>query len=418
MTTAPARPVRLLAALLPALVAAAIVVSAVKLAFAGEAPSPAVTPALGASALTAPAAGKRIVLIGGKKSHDPGEHDFPNGIPLFAALLRAAPEFAGADVLAFTAGWPADLAALAGASTIVCYFDGVQEKPEPFSDPARLAAVQKLMDGGTGLVCLHQASTVPKGNTAIPLTEWLGARRDGMADRATEAVTLAPATASHPICAGMGEFTYTDEFYPTLVFHHDAQRLVPILRAKLPKEEPKERILAWAYERPDGGRGFGYTGGHFLASFDQPQIRRMLLNAIAWSARIEVPKAGISAPEPVVARSVVTRADERKMVKQAWGELFWHTSAELKNSRTMTTGTAILRPGASNPRHFHPNCDEILHVLSGRIRHTMNEVTVEMGPGDTVSIPRGVIHNATNIGEVDAVLGISFDSAYRQAIGY
>lgn len=418
MHTAPSRAVRLLAALLPALMVAAIVTSVAKHVFAGEAPPPAATPALGASALTAPAAAKKIILIGGKKSHDVGEHDFPNGIPAIAALLHAAPEFAGADVLAYTAGWPADLSVLNGASAIVCYFDGVQEKPEPFNDPARITAVQKLMDAGTGLVCLHQASTVPKDNASIPMTEWLGARRNGMADRTTEPVTLAPATATHPICAGMDEFTYTDEFYPSLIFHHDSQRIVPILRAKLPKEDPKDRIIAWAYERPDGGRGFGFTGGHYLAVFDQPQIRRMLLNAIAWSAHLEVPKAGIATPDPVVARAVVTRADERKVVKQAWGELFWHTSAELKNSRTMTTGTAVLRSGASNPRHFHPNCDEILHVVSGKIRHTMNEVTVEMGPGDTVSIPKGVIHNATNIGDGDAVLAISFDSAYRQAVGY
>ena len=48
----------------------------------------------------------------------------------------------------------------------------------------------------------------------------------------------------------------------------------------------------------------------------------------------------------------------------------------------------------------------------------MNEVTVEMNAGDTVSIPQGVLHNATNIGTVDAVLGISFSSAYREAVGY
>ena len=84
----------------------------------------------------------------------------------------------------------------------------------------------------------------------------------------------------------------------------------------------------------------------------------------------------------------------------------------------MTTGVAIIKPGQANPLHFHPNCDEILHVISGKIRHTMNEVTTEMAAGDTVSIPQGVLHNATNIGTEDAVLAISFSSAYREAIGY
>ena len=67
----------------------------------------------------------------------------------------------------------------------------------------------------------------------------------------------------------------------------------------------------------------------------------------------------------------------------------------------------------------HPRpTDEILHVVSGTISHTMNEVTVEMNAGDTVSIPQGVLHNAKNIGTTDAVLAISFSSAYREAVGY
>ena len=40
-----------------------------------------------------------------------------------------------------------------------------------------------------------------------------------------------------------------------------------------------------------------------------------------------------------------------------------------------------------------------------------------MSEGDTVSIPAGVRHNARNIGTEDAVLAISFSSAYREAIG-
>jgi quercetin dioxygenase-like cupin family protein len=47
----------------------------------------------------------------------------------------------------------------------------------------------------------------------------------------------------------------------------------------------------------------------------------------------------------------------------------------------------------------------------------MNEVSVVMNPGDTVSIPSGVVHNATNIGSEDAVLTISFSSAYRESVG-
>lgn len=380
-------------------------------------PAPA-TGNLGATTITAPRPATRIVLIGGKKSHDAGEHDFPNGIPLIAALLKASPVFAGAEVRAQTGGWPSDPTVFDGASTVVLYFDGVQEKPEPLIAAERIERLEKLMAAGTGIVCLHQASTVPKDNTTIPLVQWLGAKRNGMHDRTTESVTLRPATPTHPISSGMGEFTYQDEFYPTLVFNEEAARLTPILRSALPKEKPEDRVLAWAFERDDGGRGFGFTGCHYLAAFDEPSLRTMVLNAIAWTAKLPVPAEGVQPKGVVVAKSVVTRAVERPNAKQAWGELFWHTSAAMKNSQALTTGTAIIKPGQNNPRHYHPNCDEVLHVISGRIEHTMNEVTVEMGPGDTVSIPRGVLHNAKNIGDTDAVLSIAFDSAYREVIGY
>lgn len=380
-------------------------------------------PNLGAVSLRSPALSKKIVLIGGKKSHGPGEHDFPNGIPLFVAWLKASPAFADVDVLAYTGGWPADLSILEGASTIVCYFDGVQERPEPFMNPERNEFLQGLMNRGTGLICLHQASTVPKDNATIPLIDWIGAKRNGMVDRTHETVTLSPATKDHPVSFGVGEFTVHDEFYPTLAFRENQDSITPILRAVVGKDgkdksDRKDHILAWAYERDGGGRGFGFTGGHYMTVLDEPDLRKLLVNAIAWTAKMEIPIGGILTVDPIVGKAIVTRKDSNKVILMPWGELRWFTSAELGNSRTMTTGVAIIKPGQSNPRHFHPNCDEILHVISGKIRHAMNEVTVEMSAGDSVSIPCGVLHNAENIGDADAILGISFDSAYREAVGY
>lgn len=387
-------------------------------------------PALGVGNLKAPAVARKVVLIGGKKSHGPGMHDFPNGIPYLAALLRAAPAFSGVDVLTYTSGFPDDLSVLENASAIVLYFDGVMEKPAPLLAPARIAALQKAMAAGAGLIALHQASTVPAGDQTVPLLEWLGAKRDGMFDRTTETATLQPATPAHPVSSGLSSVTYEDEFYPTLVFAKSGGRLTPILTANIAATSgdsmaataspaPRaEHVVAWAYERPAGGRAFGFTGLHFLEALHRPQIRQLLVNAIAWTAHMDVPANGVAIVEPVVAVASVTRAAGDKVIANPWGELRWYTSAEMGNSRTMTTGVARLKPGQSNPRHFHPNCDEILHVVSGKIRHTMNEVSVEMAAGDTISIPQGVLHNATNTGTEDAVLAVSFSTAYREAVGY
>ncbi len=52
--------------------------------------------------------------------------------------------------------------------------------------------------------------------------------------------------------------------------------------------------MAWAFERPDGGRGFGFTGGHFHKNWGNENFRKIVLNAILWTAKMEVPTGGVS----------------------------------------------------------------------------------------------------------------------------
>lgn len=99
------------------------------------------------------------------------------------------------------------------------------------------------------------------------------------------------------------------------------------------------------------------------------------------------------------------------------GHLVWMVSGALGNSDKLTVGRCYIEPGGANPRHYHPNCDEVLHVIQGRLRHTAGDEVVEMGPGDTISIPANVVHNATNIGEEEAVMVISFSTPDRQTVG-
>jgi quercetin dioxygenase-like cupin family protein len=101
-----------------------------------------------------------------------------------------------------------------------------------------------------------------------------------------------------------------------------------------------------------------------------------------------------------------------------WGGLNWYASGSLGNSSEVTVGSCRLRPGCSNPRHYHPNCSEILVVIQGHIRHTMADgAQAEMKPGDTVTVPPNVWHRATNLGPSEALLFIVFTSADRQTVG-
>ena len=114
----------------------------------------------------------------------------------------------------------------------------------------------------------------------------------------------------------------------------------------------------------------------------------------------------------------VLRANECEIADFDWGELRWHASGALGNSGEMTVGTARLKPGQANPRHYHPNCSEVLVVVSGGISHTLDAgEAAELGPGDTVTIPEGVPHKASNLSDTEeAVLFIVFSSADRQTV--
>ena len=143
-------------------------------------------------------------------------------------LLRSSPDLQRLKVEAYPDGWPAD-SALAGASTIVWYFDGLDK--HPLLVPERRARFEALMQAGVGLVVLHQASTVPQADRTLDLQRWLGGTRYGMFDRATEMAEVTPAAPGHPVSRGLAPFTYLDEFYPTLSWQR-SDALRPILKAR------------------------------------------------------------------------------------------------------------------------------------------------------------------------------------------
>jgi hypothetical protein len=61
----------------------------------------------------------------------------------------------------------------------------------------------------------------------------------------------------------------------------------------LPPEDPQKQIIAWAVERTDGGRGVGIVVPHYFRSWKVDDLRTMVLNAICWSAKLDVPEDGV-----------------------------------------------------------------------------------------------------------------------------
>jgi len=60
----------------------------------------------------------------------------------------------------------------------------------------------------------------------------------------------------------------------------------------------KTQHVAWAYERSNGGRGFGFTGGHVHMNWQNDDNRKLMLNAILWTAKVTIPKSGVVSRTP------------------------------------------------------------------------------------------------------------------------
>jgi hypothetical protein len=240
--------------------------------------------------------GKRILVIAGRKSHGPGDHEFFAGAAILMNLLKQTP---GVWPIMARDGWPKNEKLFDTADCVVFYMDGRGGHPVVQGD--RLAKMQKLMDKGVGWVNLHYAvDYLPQhGKTVIG---WMGGYYEPDYSINPHWDAIIRTLPKHPITNGVKPFTIRDEWYYGMRFIEDRKGLTPILQAVPPDETRRTEYtksrkgqietMAWAYERPDGGRGFGFTGGHFHRNWADRDFRRIVVNAILWCSKVEVPEGG------------------------------------------------------------------------------------------------------------------------------
>jgi len=63
------------------------------------------------------------------------------------------------------------------------------------------------------------------------------------------------------------------------------------------------------------------------------------------------------------------------------------------------------------PWHFHPNSDETFLGVEGRLAIEFEDGLVELGPGQMVTVPRGVRHRTRPVGERSVNLTFELGSA-------
>jgi type 1 glutamine amidotransferase len=255
---------------------------------------------------------KKVVLVAGRKSHGFGAHEHRAGCMLLAKRLNANVPKVVATV--YDGGWPQDPTAFDNANSIVLYMDGGGGHPVN----RHLPEVDALMDEGVGLVCIHYAVEVPKGEPGDHMLKWTGGYFETWWSVNPHWTAEFKSLPDHPVARGVEPFSINDEWYYHMRFRPDMDRVSPVLSAIPPastlerkdgphSNNPQVRArkgmsehVAWASERDGGGRGFGFTGGHFHWGWGHDDFRTLVLNAIVWTTGSDVPQGGVQSPTPTI----------------------------------------------------------------------------------------------------------------------
>lgn len=253
---------------------------------------------------------KKIVLIAGKKSHGPegnGIHDYPWSVKLLKVMLDNSNVADKVKVEYHLEGFPKDAKTLDDADSILIVSDGrdgdLYEEAPHFASPENLTLIQRQVQRGCGFAVIH-FSTFGPDKYAPHSFEWTGGYFDWEEDgkrkwysaietRDAEVTLAAP---EHPIVRGVKPFRLNEEFYFNIRFAPDDKTVTPLWQvADLPGREDRGKVVAWAKQRPGGGRGFGTTCGHFYTNWEREEFRTLVLNALVWTAGIDPPKEGVKA---------------------------------------------------------------------------------------------------------------------------
>jgi len=250
---------------------------------------------------------KHLMLIAGSASHSTGTHEHRAGVLLFERCLA---EVEGLHVTTHFEGWPEDESLFEKADAVLFYMDGGGN--HPIVQANRLALIQSQIDRGLGFGALHYAVEVPSNNGGSEYKEWIGGYYETNYSVNPIWQPTFDNLPNHPTMRGVDSFTATDEWYFNMRYRPDQVGVTPMLVAA-PSDEVRDgpyvhpqgpyehiqqakgdsEIMSWVVDRKDGGRGFGFTGGHFHNNWGIDGFRTSVLNSLVWISGLDVPAGGV-----------------------------------------------------------------------------------------------------------------------------
>lgn len=127
------------------------------------------------------------------------------------------------------------------------------------------------------------------------------------------------------------------------------------------------------------------------------------------------PNGREATPEGDTAERVVA-VDERDAHKFDWGSIQWLCSGQIYPDAQQTFGVVQILPGQKNPRHHHPNSDEVLLLLEGELEHSLGDASYRLTPGMAIHIPQGIEHDARNCSDVIAHMVVAYPTSDRRVV--
>ncbi len=263
------------------------------------------------------AAGKdirKIVFIGDAGTHGgKGNHEFMAGSMLLARQLHDAYPNVHA-VVHSSRNWPKDLTH--ADAIVVSLNHGRRAAKDP--------NIAKATERGAGFMAMHYGVEVNKGVEGNNYLKWMGGYFEVRWSVNPWWTPNFKEFTEHETTRGVKPFSIRDEWYYHMRFVEDMKGVTPVLSDLPPLKtihgggkqtsgrggnpdvwkavsEGNRQHLAWAYNRQDGGRGFGFTGLHLHKNLGNDSFRTILLNGVAWVTGLKIPSNGVASKTPTAA---------------------------------------------------------------------------------------------------------------------
>ena len=235
---------------------------------------------------------KRLMLLSqGPDGHPAGTHEYAAGQRVLAKCLSQVPGLEISQVRA-DGDWSEGPKLLAQADGVVLF---VSEGAKWLnSDPVRRAAFADLARRGGGLAVLHWGMGTKDAANIEPFVALFGACHGGP-DRKYKVLDAKVhfAAPDHPATAGLADFTLKEEFYYALKQQPDAKHFTPLVTVEI---DEAAHMVGWAWQRPDGGRSFGFSGCHFHENWSRAEYQRLFSQGVLWTLNLTPPLTGFPTP--------------------------------------------------------------------------------------------------------------------------